>query len=294
MTTDASAPARFRRILATTDASEFAAVAVRQAIEIAAAHGASIDLLHVAIEELQRLEPRVYARETDEAIAPLEAMAAERGVAMTRHVMPGRASTVISEQVAALSPDLVVLGARGRTVFDRLLLGSVTDRVIRRTDRPVLVVHPADTRPLIDVRTVVAAVDFSGCSEAVVAAARRMLAARGGPGTLLLVHADAFAADPMVAATAAESGGEAAARAAELRERIDAITEAVREPGLAVEAIVSPAYPVELLDREVRRADADLIVVGRSGRGRLERLLLGSVAQRVLEHASCPVLVAGP
>lgn len=294
MTTDASAPARFRRILAATDASEAAAVAVRQAIEIAAAHGASIDLLHVAIEELQRLEPRVYARETDEAIAPLEAMAAERGVAMTRHVMPGRASAVISEQVAALSPDLVVLGARGRTVFDRLLLGSVADRVIRRTDRPVLVVHPADTRPLADVRTVIASVDFSECTGAVVAAARRMLSARGGPGTLLLVHADAFSADPMVAAAAAESGGEAAVRAAELRERIGAITEAAREPELAVEAVVSPAYPVQLLQSEVRRADADLIVVGRSGRGRLERLLLGSVAQRVLEHASCPVLVAGP
>lgn len=290
---------RLRRILAATDGSPAAAVAVERAIDLAAAHGASIDLVYAANEELSQLEPRVYAREIDGSCVPLEAAAAERGVAITRHVLPGRASTVIAEQAEGMTPDLVVLGARGRTVFDRLLLGSVSDRVIRRVRQPVMIVHSADTRSLSDVRTVVAGIDFSEHTNAVVQVSRRMLAPRGGPGTLELVHADAFGADPMVAAAEAETGGggttgTAATRAADLRARMDEVLASAAEDGVSVQAVVESVYPVELLDREVRQVSADVVVVGRSGSGRLERLLLGSVAQRIVEHATCPVIVAGP
>jgi nucleotide-binding universal stress UspA family protein len=291
---------RLRRILAATDGSPAARVAVERAIELAAAHGASIDLVHAAVEELSRLEPRVYAHEIDGACTPLEAMATERGVTITRHVVPGRASTVIAAQAETLTPDLVVLGARGRTVFDRLLLGSVSDRVIRRVRQPVMIVHPADTRPLDDIRTVVVGIDFSEHTGAVIRAARQMLAPRGGPGTLELVHADAFGADPMVAAAEAETGGgggatgTTATRAADLRARMNELVASADEDGLSVQAVVASVYPVELLDREVRQVSADVAVVGRSGRGNLERLLLGSVAQRIVEHAACPVIVAGP
>lgn len=291
--TDPTVP-RLTRILAATDGSAAAGVAVERAIDLAAAHGATIDLVRAASEELTRLEPRVHAREIDEACTPLEAAAAERGVTMTRHVVPGRASTVLVEQARVLAPDLLVMGARGRTVFDRLLLGSVTDRVIRQVPQPVLVVHPGDTRSLADVRTVVAGIDFSEHTDAVVRTARRLLAARGGPGTLELVHADAMGADPMIAAVKSEFGAAAAERAQEDRRRLEDLLESIREPGLAAQSALEAVYPVDLIHREIRQLSADLVVVGRSGSGHLQRLLLGSVAQRVVEHAPCPVVVAGP
>ncbi len=68
-------------------------------------------------------------------------------------------------------------------------------------------------------------------------------------------------------------------RAAELRER-----------GLQVEVVVREGYPATVIQEEAVASGADLIVIGTKGLGGIKHLLLGSIAERVVQHAPCPVL----
>ena len=66
--------------------------------------------------------------------------------------------------------------------------------------------------------------------------------------------------------------------------------EELRAKGLAVEVVVREGYPATVIEEEAERLDADLIVIGTRGHTGLKHLLLGSVAERVVQKAPCPVL----
>lgn len=281
------------RILVATDGSGPSATAVDRAIEIAAAHGASIDLLHVADPELTELEPRAHALECEALLAPLRERAEAAGVTIASRAVAGLASKVIIDEARGTEADLVVVGSRGRTKFDRILLGSVADRVIRQLEGPVLVVHPNDGRSLEKIRRVVVAVDFSPASAQAIATAAMLLGHGDGEATLELVHAaDGIGHDgaDMVYSGATAIDDPAIAT---LVSRLQGMAAGVAGDGIAVPCVVADAYPVDLVEREVARIEADLIVVGTHGRAGLQRLLLGSVAERIVHHADCPVVVVG-
>lgn len=64
----------------------------------------------------------------------------------------------------------------------------------------------------------------------------------------------------------------------------------LREQGLAVEAVIREGYPASVIEEEARDRGVDLIVIGTRGHTGLKHLLLGSVAERVVQKAPCPVL----
>ena len=66
--------------------------------------------------------------------------------------------------------------------------------------------------------------------------------------------------------------------------------DALRERGIAVEAVVREGYPATVIVDEAREINADLIVIGTQGLSGLKHLLLGSIAERVVQRAPCPVL----
>ncbi|MFK7960203.1 MAG: universal stress protein [Phycisphaerales bacterium] len=285
-----------RRILVATDLSRAASAAVERAIELAAAHHAGVDLVHAIDRELDDLEPAVHAREVDEVCDRYDELAVESGVTIVRHLQRGRASDVIPELVAQLEPELVILGSRGRTLWDRIFLGSVADRVLRRVTRPVMIVHPTDTDDLADPRTAVVAMDGSAASLAALDFGLRLLSPRRGPATIRIVHADRFAANPLVRAAGAD---RADAHVAEARKQIESVCAKVLEehasatpdaPPVVVEYVVEAAHPAELVCREADQCGADVVCVGAQGEIGLEALLLGSTAERVINGANCPVV----
>jgi nucleotide-binding universal stress UspA family protein len=78
----------------------------------------------------------------------------------------------------------------------------------------------------------------------------------------------------------------------EARERLDAGKAKVENAGIACETIVRMGgKPHELIVEEAKARDVDLICMGTQGKSGLSRFLIGSVAQNVLAHAPCPVLV---
>ena len=145
-----SPPETIRRILVPFDFSPHSEVAAQTAARWAEALGAGVSLLHV-------VEPVVYPEFYAVDVLPgqvtdglqqrsVEALAeaADRlvsGVDCTTTVRVGRAVDVILSAADAQEHDLVVMGTRGLSGLEHLLLGSVAERVLRRSDVPVLTVH---------------------------------------------------------------------------------------------------------------------------------------------------------
>jgi nucleotide-binding universal stress UspA family protein len=173
--------------------------------------------------------------------------------------------------------DAIVIGSRGQAALRRALLGSVSSAVVRRGDLPVIVVGAARREVPEGPLRILAAVDGSESALRALGAAAAL--ARSLPGTVLhLLHVQARAG------TVAQEGAEvalAAARAFAEREGVRHTAEASRDDA-----------PAEAIARAAAEGGAGLIALGTHGRGPVAELLLGSVAQGVLQRVRVPVLLA--
>jgi nucleotide-binding universal stress UspA family protein len=141
-----------KRLLCATDFSEPAVAAERQAVRLARALGAELVLVHVA-SEAPLWRESVYTPDVravfegqrrwaaDTLTARIQALAAD-GMTARSVVKVGVAWEEIVRLAAEEHADMIVMGTQGRTGLDRLLLGSVAERVIRRAPCPVLTVRP--------------------------------------------------------------------------------------------------------------------------------------------------------
>jgi universal stress protein A len=149
-----------KRMLVPTDFSAASDIAFLYAIDMAAREGSTLHLLHVVDEASFATAypdgfyvelPGVRAQLSDEANAKLRDMAARcaaANVEATTEVAVGRAARVIAETATARGTDLIVIGTHGRSGFAHLVLGSVTERVMRIAPCAVLTVR--DTSRLAD------------------------------------------------------------------------------------------------------------------------------------------------
>ena len=139
-----------KRILVAVDGSEASLKAARMAVDIALRFGARLTLAYViprlllppdvydlTLAEVER-EQRTHA---DKLVAEALARLGEPGVQAETSVLSGSPAETLAEAAAAPDVDLVVLGSRGRGAVARVLLGSVSDRLIHISPKPVLVVH---------------------------------------------------------------------------------------------------------------------------------------------------------
>ena len=146
----------YDRILIPTDGSETAELAVERALAIAEQFDSAVDTLYVVdtdalelslgTEQVDRVrsgrfgemdELEAKAREATDHV--VEA-GRERGVDVTAHFRAGQPHKVIADFAEDQDVDLVVMGSHGRSGLSRVVLGSVAEKVLRRTRLPVLVV----------------------------------------------------------------------------------------------------------------------------------------------------------
>jgi nucleotide-binding universal stress UspA family protein len=127
-----------RTILLATDFSETSQEAARVALAYARALGASLHILHVA-------EPGARAAT---ALLMAEAERCVPGTQVTTAVRFGDPAPAIVEYAHSQGIDLIVVGTHGRTGVSRALLGSVAERVVRSSSRPVLTVPGRGLRPI--------------------------------------------------------------------------------------------------------------------------------------------------
>ncbi len=279
-------PAHLEKLLVCTDESPDSQGAITAALDLAKAAGCQVFLLQVLsfipLYELQApdlLPPPMVNLELQAAQeaavrSRLESWQ-EKAAGMGVHLEPrirtsASAYEGILEEAEAVQPDWIVMGRHGLTGLSRLLLGSVTARVIGHSVFSVLVVPQG---AVLQFKRVLIAVDDSPFS---VAAWQEALSITQRMESQL------------TAITVAPSRGEVKA-ANQVVQRMEA---EARLRGVPLTAAVLPyGHPFEVILQMAQTKQVNLIVLGSHGRTGLRRLLLGSTAERVIGQAPCPVLV---
>jgi nucleotide-binding universal stress UspA family protein len=286
-----------KTILMATDFSELANQAAERAIELAALADANLEWTH-SVEVPAESTPlfgtapahspvdqarKIAAMKVDEWVKRAEAS----GLRSTGCCVEGSPAKAVADRAAAIGADLIVVGSHGYTGLQHTFVGSVAERIVREAGCSVLVSRNAGN--LSDGRSVVVGDDLSPSAAAARGVASSFAAALGQ--TLRVVHA-LEAGIPYLSTLEVLLPKDLMSEFyADARERLDAISRDSPDIG-AAQTEISSEPPATAICDAARKYEASLIVVGTHGRRGAERFLLGSVAERVLRHAHCSVLVA--
>jgi nucleotide-binding universal stress UspA family protein len=227
-------------------------------------------------------------RDRAQAILSEAANSAQWSTPPLQQLADGPVAETMKAMAKAANAELIVVARRGHGAVAGALLGSVTDRLVHISDRPVLVL-PYDERHRLEhpprlPRKIVVGIDGSEESRRAIACAARI--AKATHARLILVHAVAPPGEPASVLPGFSWWEQAAQDAGEKF----AAEEAARVDG-ACEMVVRIERPSSLLHEVAEERDADLIVVGHRGRGAVQQLLLGSTAAEVLGGSRRPALV---
>lgn len=294
----------FTHVLCPIDFSEPSKRALVYARAFAEWHHARLAVMHVA----PTFEPPLVLPARDEATGEvvypvtredvLEALRREVAVGGTPANVEvevlaeaGSAVSLIVDRAVTWPADLVVLGTHGFSGFDRLLLGSVAERVMHRAPCPVLTVppaaHAASPAP-IAIGHILCPVDFAPSSQVAVGFALDL--ARQVGSTLTLLHVVEWSDDGEPQTYAHFNVPEyLLQRLSDARERLQTLAPS-REGGQKIAHVVVPGRPKSQILAHAMDEGADLIVMGAQGREGIGLALLGSTTERVVRDATCPVL----
>jgi nucleotide-binding universal stress UspA family protein len=285
-------------ILAATDFSAPARHAADRAARLAHETGATLTLMHVvpggALVELRQwlsadhVEQQVLAEARAQLQHLCDDLAAARRVPVQPHLVSGTVLDEIGREADALGADLLVLGARGSGFLRRMVLGTTSERLMRRTTRPLLVVRQTPHEPY---RCVLVALDFSRWSAQALAMARRV----APHARLVLLSAFQVPFEEKLhfagvdAATIDRYRQQSRAAATQ---KLHAAAQAAGLKAGDYDAVVVEGDASQRIVEQEQEHDADLVVLGKHGQSAAEDLLLGSVTKHVLAECSVDVLVS--
>lgn len=286
-----------KHLIAATDLSAPARQAAERAARLAHESGATLNLLHVLpqrpFQELQQWLGAPLAEQLREAARrELSELAAglqgARQVPVQTQIEAGPVLDVLLQAADLQAADLIVLGARGAGFLRRMVLGTTAERLLRRTQRPLLVVRQAAHEPY---RRVLLALDFSPWSAAVLAQARRV--APHARWFLFNAFQVPFEEKLRFAGVDAATVDHYRRQArAQSTQQVHALAEqAGLKPAQWEPCIVEGEVSLRLVEQE-QVLGADLVVIGKHGQSAAEDLLLGSVTKHLIAEGQCDVLVA--
>ena len=285
-----------RRILFPTDFSDGAANAFSQAVYLANRHNAELHILNVA-------EPGTGGEsENTLPVSPdtlKDWLGASTDLAETLDTL-----SIVQRQVESDTPperlvayaedqdvDLVVMGTHGRRGMRRMLLGSVTEEVVRRAPCPVFTIQTDVVEaPDQAVRRILVPVDFSEAAEMAVHHATEIAQTYGAEVHLLhvveeVVYPSAYGIEPALFPKD------------EVVMRVEKTLGEIAQEDIGYERVQVASTigyaPMTILDY-VQENEIDLVVIATHGRSGLDRMLLGSVAERVIRQSPVPVFDVKP
>jgi nucleotide-binding universal stress UspA family protein len=293
-----------REILCPTDFSEVSRHALDHAITIAKWYDSRITALHVIHVPLVPEPPTsilvasaggptaVLASTFQVCEADVRAWvepARRAGIRADVSVDEGNAARTILEHAVSRKTDLIVLGTHGLSGVDRAMLGSVTEKVLRKASCPVLTVPPAaDPSANIPYKRLLCPIDFSESSLSALRFAVSL--AEEADAHLTILHVFDWPSDSARLTERFDTVGFRQVVEEDARQRLDALlTDDVRQWCKPATRIAYGKPYREIL--EIAMTDeADLIVMGVRGRNPLDLTLFGSTTNQVVRRAPCPVL----
>lgn len=288
----------YETILVPTDGSEWGTAAAKHAFALARLEGGAVHALSVV--ETRDFEQAVFPADVrTQARSAIEQSAAdavdriaqlgeEAGCPVETTVLEGVPHDAILDYADDVDADVVVMGTHGRSGLERFLLGSVTERVLRSTDRPVLTTHPTEDETPEYANILVTTDGSDGAGVAIEQAVSLASETGATLHALSVVDARSFA-------TSGELDGSMVAA---IQRELDAVAdEAVGEVESAAAAADVPVLsdvdvglPADEIRQYVEEHDIDLVVMGTHGRSGVDRVLFGSVTEAVIRGVDVPVL----
>lgn len=297
----------YRAVMLPLDGSPFSEQALPLASTLAKRTGAQLKVVHVHEPESEpdwdEITPfRYEGVEQAERKWNGEVLRMEQEFLASHHadadckVIEGSVVASLEEEIASTDPDLIVMATHGRGGISRAWLGSVADNLVRHIHKPILLIRAreGEAEPF-ELRTdnIVVTLDGSPLSEAVLKHALAIAESNKSKITLLRVVPPAYVATEFNALIQSDT---------RLRERVDAAhaylngiaTQLAVEGFLVDTEVVVSAFAAGAILDYAEQNKTDVICMATHGRSGMKRLLLGSVADKVLRGASTPVLLYRP
>ncbi len=277
---------KYHNIMVAVDGSAESLHALQEAFKLADYRGLSAVSVAPPYEGDLRLvgvnQAKSLMREPCEtALAKAQELAAKAHRKIKTACLIGLPHEGVVDFAEAENCDLIIMGTKGHGLLERVLLGTVARRVIGFTKRDVMVV-PLQAE--IGWEKIMLATDGSENSRP---ATNRALELAQAYGSELQIFS-------IVEMPSRLSGNAGAMLAELLKERegmLDGLRAEAEALGLKTSCYVSQGFPARTIVAQAQKAGINLIVMGSHGRTGLTRLLMGSVTERVIGLASCPVLV---
>ena len=282
---------KYRRLLIAFDGSESSRNALKQAIRLAGTENAWIkslsvtppyeeDIMFIGVSNVRE----VLEGPANKLIEEVAEIASTEGVEIVTDVRHGSVYKNIVDEAENENCDLIVMGRRGLRRVERMMMGSVTSRVIGHTHKDVLIV-PRDAS--IGWKNILLASDGSEHSMVAMEHAMNFARSYGGNITALSVVdvTDEFYT---------QAPHLLEKMVANAKENLDEIIKKTESLDIKIETAVREGNTYEKIVDLADEKSADIIFMGSHGRTGLNKLLMGSVTEKVIGHASCPVMVVRP
>ncbi len=282
------------RLLLATDGSEFSEGAIRESINLAKLCGSALSAIMVleTNPEYAAIAPQFLEKAEKAAWSHLESVktrARSEGVDCAIAVHEGEDSYhLIVDEAAKFKASMIVMGRRGRKGFKRLMMGSTTARVIGHAPCNVLVVPRAAQ---VGFKSLLVSTDGSKYSAAAASEAIGIAKRNSSSLTVVAVVPAELVAPTDIEFVMTQRDLIAEKEMHEAEKNAKAVKEAAVKEGVPVKAFVMTGKPADAIIESAKENKSDFIILGSHGRTGLEKLLMGSVAERVIVLASSAVLV---
>lgn len=288
---------RIEKILCPLDFSEYSAKAYDYAQSLAQHYGARLLLQHV-VQPLTSTYPYyAFPDSINEVFWNLDAHAEKKltefatehqanGLHTERFVHSGTVTDCVLEFAEKEGVDMIVMGTHGRHGFDRLTMGSVTEKILRKARCPVLVVrnpahdfvHPGDSSEPVHLRRILFCTDFSEHSSRALAYALSLAMEYNAELSMLHVLEDL------------PDNKNLEGTVAEFTRRLEEPVPEDARNWCKVRSVVRIGKPYQQILQVALETEADLVIMGVRGRNAVDLALFGSTAHRVIQLGTCPVL----
>ncbi len=289
----------FRTLLVPLDGSGVGEQALAAAARLARASGATIHLVHVhypnsltpiVIETLPVIDTELHSLAAEHERFYLTQVATQpvlSGIQTVITRLEGPVAETLADHAQAINADLIVMTTHGWSGFEHFWLGSVAESLLRLTHTPLWLMRPGDsaaraTQPL---RRILVPLDGSTHAEQVLLPAQRLAAVDGA--RLILARA--------VVRHQRDSDTAITRQKQEIETYLKEIATRLENQGIAIDIAVGTAdQPARALLNLSRELQADAVALATRGQGGWQRLIMGSVADKIIRASPVPVLVVRP
>ncbi len=288
-----------KHILVPLDRSPLAEQALGAAITIARVYNAKITLTSIVrargiLGPLSQAEEKIKAiRAKDETyLRQVVASLQGRGIEAKYTIGIGPFAETLNKIAKEIQADRLIMTTHGRSGLHRLLLGSAVSAVLQHIDIPTILIRPqahVDALQPISFKKILVPLDGSEFSERILAYVRAI-----DPSfkSVILLLAVPEVPEPKLYGTMADVIEQYRSQA-EVKARVylESIADVLKENGLQVKTVVTGTNPATTIAAVSKKERVNLIMLATHGRGGLDRVFMGHVADRIVQQTTCPIFL---